>query len=159
MRPSFLLAFTFCACAPPPFDPSVADDGQPGIELTWPLPEAEVAGCTYVVANLRNFTLTDPSVNSTPTDGQGHFHLEYPTNQGGIGYGLCTAPYCLVDLLKPEQEAVVGTINFEAKLVGNDHAPVIDDTGEQVSFRMPVTHVAGPCEEGGLDSGGWDSDE
>ncbi len=140
--PVFALA---ASCSPPPYDTS------PQVTILWPPPEAVVASCVTVVANITNFSLVDNGVNREPVDGQGHFHVEYPNS-----YALCLKPYCLVDL----SDAVTDTPELTVALVGNDHQPVLNSEGVAIRQSVIVNRTADPCTEGvpeAYDSGWSDS--
>ncbi|MFZ5478497.1 MAG: hypothetical protein ACOZNI_17135 [Myxococcota bacterium] len=165
---SVILLLHAVACAPPPYDPPVAedkddetDDDTPTITFVSPGPEGAVDGCGYVIFTVDGFTLVDPLVMPEVTPGFGHVHLYYPlaTASGDLadqpGYELCPAAYCLFD---PGDDETVygdgGLVQLEAVLVQSDHNPVLDVDGVPITATREITFTDGDC---ALGDGGGDS--
>ena len=146
---SALLVVLLAGCAPPPYtapDTGTAASTEPGIRVTWPLPEATVVGCTVATVEVTNLTLTDSSTNTEPVEGQGHYHIFTPA-----GYTAAWTPYALVsfgDMFETLEDDPVGDV-LTVQLVNNIHELMLDADGDAYEFEVPLVFTPGECTEFG----------
>lgn len=135
-----LLLATLTACSPPPYTSPDTGSLDPGILVTWPLPETEAIGCTVVTVEVKNFTLVDFTTHTTDVPGEGHYHVVTP-----LGYTAVWTPYALISF-----ETIEDTLdNLSVEMVNNLHEPIMDPDGDGYEYRVPLHFMPGECAEFG----------
>ena len=128
------------ACSPPPYTALDTGSVEPSIEVTWPLPESTVTGCTVVTVEVKNLTLTDFATNTEDVPGEGHYHVFTP-----LGYTAVWTPYALI----PFEEIPDTLDNLTVQLVNNVHEPLTDKNGDLYEYQVPLHYLPGDCTEFG----------
>jgi hypothetical protein len=136
------------ACAPPALP---VESTEPSVAVLWPQDETLLESCAMVVVKIDHLTLVDPGTAPPVTEGQGHFHIEFPGN-----YNACYKPYCLVDLssIAPTDGSEI-TPTLTAVLTDNAHVPLTHADGSRIEDSVPIRLKAGDCTEG-TPTGGYD---
>lgn len=136
------------ACAPPALP---VESTEPSVAVLWPQDEMLLESCAMVVVKIEHLTLVDAGTAPPLTEGQGHFHIEFPGN-----YNVCYKPYCLVDLssIAPTDGSEI-TPTLTAVLTDNAHVPMTHADGSRIEDSVPIRLKAGDCTEG-APTGGYD---
>lgn len=119
-------------------DSAFVDDGEPHVFIASPGAGADVDDCLTIGVELYNFEVVSPVDEPTVVEGHGHYHVVFDAR-----YLDCEADTCAVPLSSFE----AGKVTILARLVGNDHADVLNAAGEQVEDSREFSYSGEACEE------------
>ncbi|GDX81576.1 hypothetical protein LBMAG42_33870 [Deltaproteobacteria bacterium] len=137
-----LVALALIGCEPVALeseDSAFVDDGEPHVFITSPDAGADTDDCLTIGVDLYNFEVVSPVDEPTVVEGHGHYHVVFDAR-----YIDCEADTCEVPLSSFE----AGDVTILARLVGNDHADVLNTDGEQVEDSREFSYSGEACPEG-----------
>ena len=112
------------------------DDGEPHVFITSPEAGAKLDDCLTIGVDLYNFEVVSPVAEPDVVEGHGHYHVVFDAR-----YIDCEADTCEVPLSSFE----AGEVTILARLVGNDHADVLNTNGEQVEDSREFSYSGEAC--------------
>lgn len=130
-----MLLLLVLACAGKGDDTGPVDDSV-RIRIVSPAAGEAVPTCFTTTVEVQNFTIVSYLDHPEPVDGEGHWLLDF-----GERAFYCEAVDCGTDLSGMD----AGEVTLRAVLVGNDHAPVLDDAGAEVADEVAVSYVPEAC--------------